>query len=150
MKSVNQFFCALHVFLYRLTQGKIGGQMEGRNMLLLTTIGRKSGKTRVAPLGYVADGDGYLVLASVAGAPKNPGWYWNALEQSAPVEIQINDAKMTVHVAEIQGEERELAYAKYKQIMGVELIDGYEKKANRVFPLLRLTPQHVSTDAATR
>lgn len=109
-------------------------------MLLITTIGRRSGKTRVNPICYVPDGDDYLVLASASGAPKHPGWYWNAVEKSAPVSIQIKDTTVAVEVAEIRGDEREPAYEKYKQAMGADLINSYEEKAGLIFPLLRLTP----------
>ncbi|NDJ76500.1 MAG: nitroreductase family deazaflavin-dependent oxidoreductase [Chloroflexi bacterium] len=141
MKLLNKFFIALHVFIYRKSGGKLWGKEGGRDVLLMTTIGRKTGKARVNPVCYVPDGDGYLVLASAAGAPKRPGWYWNAVKGLAPVAIQIKDSIMAVHVVEIQGDERETAYEKYKQAMGVELINRYEKKAGIDFPLLRLTPQ---------
>lgn len=141
MEFLYRAFVAVHVFLYRLTNGRVGGKEGGRDVLLLTTVGRRSGKTRTKPIVYLPDGDNYLVMASAAGTPKHPGWYWNATDDSSPVEIQIKDATIPVTVAELQGEERELAYDKYKQAMGVELIEGYEKKAaGRVFPVLRLTP----------
>ncbi len=141
-KTLNRWASAVHVWLYRRTNGKIGARMEGFDVLLLTTIGRKTGKTRVLPLVYLPDGDGYLILASAAGTPTPPGWYWNATAGSSPVSIQINDMTTTVDVAELEGDAREAAYTKYKQHIGVERIELYERRSNhRVFPILRLTPQ---------
>lgn len=140
MKLIFKFFIALHVFVYRRTGGKVWGQESGNDVLLLTTLGRKSGKTRINPVCYVPDGNGYLILASAAGAPQHPGWYWNAIQGSAPVSIQIKDKHMQVGVTELTGQEREQCYEVYKQAMGVERINGYEQKANHLtFPLLRLS-----------
>jgi deazaflavin-dependent oxidoreductase (nitroreductase family) len=140
MKLIFQFFIALHVWIYRRTGGKVWGQEGGNDVLLVTTIGRKSGKKRINPVCYVPDDNGYLVLASAAGAPKHPGWYWNAVKGSNPVNIQVKDKQMQVHVTELTGPERENCYEAYKQAIGVEQINGYEKKAShRTFPLLRLS-----------
>jgi len=52
-----------NVFLYRLTDGRLGSRMAGQNVLLLHTTGRKSGKSYVTPLNYFRDGKNFLVLA---------------------------------------------------------------------------------------
>jgi hypothetical protein len=68
----------LHVTLYRLTNGRIGGRfIAGSPILLLTTTGRKSGKRRTRPLAYVRDDDRYVLCASNGGSPRHPGWYHN-------------------------------------------------------------------------
>jgi deazaflavin-dependent oxidoreductase (nitroreductase family) len=81
---------AVHVFLYRLTGGRIGGSMWGFNLLLLTTIGRKSGKEHTTPLGCFDYEGGYVVAATNGGLPNNPGWYYN-LKSKPQVTIQIKD-----------------------------------------------------------
>ena len=64
---------------YRANGGKVGGMWEGRPLLLLTTIGAKSGQRRTNPTMYLRDGDRLLVFASKSGAPTNPDWYYNLL-----------------------------------------------------------------------
>jgi hypothetical protein len=68
----------LHVSLYQLTNGRIGGRfIAGSPILLLTTIGRRTGKRRTRPLAYVRDGERYVLCASNGGSPAHPGWYHN-------------------------------------------------------------------------
>ena len=62
---------------FRANGGKVGGMFDGVPLLLLTTTGAKSGATRVNPLAFFQDGDRYIIIASYAGAPKNPPWYYN-------------------------------------------------------------------------
>lgn len=139
MKLFFQLFMAIHVGLYRLTGGKMGGHMNGGDVLLLTTTGRKSGKKRTTPLMYLRDGDDYLIGASAAGAPKHPGWYWNATKGTAPVQIQVDDKVMQVAVTDVQGEERDAYYERFKQ--AVDSFRQYEEKTERTIPVLKLTPQ---------
>jgi deazaflavin-dependent oxidoreductase (nitroreductase family) len=63
----------LHVTLYRLTGGRLGG----RNIILLTTTGKKSGQSRTRPLFHMKDRGDYIVIASAGGSAKNPAWYAN-------------------------------------------------------------------------
>ena len=64
---------------FRDNGGKVGGQFEGATLLLLHTTGAKSGNVRVNPLVYTKDGERFVVIASKAGAPTNPDWYYNVL-----------------------------------------------------------------------
>ncbi len=64
---------AAHVPLYRLLKGRF----VGRNILILTTIGRRTGRRRSTPLYYVSDEDGYVVIASNGGEDRYPGWWYN-------------------------------------------------------------------------
>src|SRR5207253_1884739 len=68
---------AIHVALYRLTGGRIGGRAFGAPVLLLTARGRKTGKARTTPLLYLEDGDRLVVVASKGGAPRHPAWFLN-------------------------------------------------------------------------
>ncbi len=67
----------VHRRVYRLTGGKLGGRLGSMPVLLLTTIGRKSGRPHTQPLTYTQSGDGYAVIASKGGAPQHPLWYLN-------------------------------------------------------------------------
>ena len=79
---------AVHRALYRATGGRIGARAGSAHMLLLTTLGRRSGQRRVTPLLYVEDGGRFVVVASNAGDDRHPAWLLNLRKQPA-VEIQI-------------------------------------------------------------
>lgn len=84
---------------FRTNGGKVGGQFEGAPLLLLHTIGAKSGQERINPLVYTADGEQFVVIASKGGAPTNPDWYYNVLANPAvTVEIGVEhlQARATV------------------------------------------------------
>ena len=68
---------SVHRFVYRATGGRLGGNLGGRKTLLLTTIGRRSGRERVTPLLYVDDGEDFVVVASNAGDDRHPAWWLN-------------------------------------------------------------------------
>ena len=69
-----------HVERYLATDGEDGAIWEGAQVIILTTTGRRSGKLRRTPLIRVRDGDNYLVVASMGGAPTHPQWYLNITE----------------------------------------------------------------------
>lgn len=77
-----------HVRQYEATDGKVGHDWNGADVLILRTLGRKSGETRKFALIYGRDGDDYVLVASKGGAPDNPGWYKN-LVAHPEVEIQV-------------------------------------------------------------
>jgi deazaflavin-dependent oxidoreductase (nitroreductase family) len=73
---------------HRANGGKLSGAMEGRTVLLLTTMGRRSGEQRTTVLGYGRHGDRLVVIASNNGAPSAPAWYHNLLaDPNATVEL---------------------------------------------------------------
>jgi deazaflavin-dependent oxidoreductase (nitroreductase family) len=125
----------IHIFLYRLTSGRIGGSMRGFGVLLLTTTGRKTGKRRTTPLGYFEHEGGYVVTASNAGFDQHPAWYLN-LKSNPRVAIQVMSKRMDA-VAEIAGpQERSRLWARL-----IELAPGYaryEERTKREIPMVIL------------
>ena len=84
----------LHDTIYRKTDGWIGHLIPGPpRLLLLHTVGAKTGIARTNSLSYAKDGDAYLVVASKGGAPKAPGWYFN-LKADPQVEINVGPKRM--------------------------------------------------------
>src|SRR5689334_5482851 len=110
MKSIFKFMMQAMVFLYRLTKGGFGGKMAGLNVLLLTTTGRKSGKTRTTPLGFFEEDGGYVIIASNAGADTNPAWYFN-LKSNPEVQIEIKEQKLNATAEVIPSEKRREMWA---------------------------------------
>ena len=83
-----------HIKDYVATDGKKGHSWRGLPTLLLTTVGRRSGKLRRTALIYGQDGKKYLVVASNGGAADHPQWYLNLLKTSA-VEVQVGADKFS-------------------------------------------------------
>jgi len=138
MKYMMQFFTALHVFFYRLSGGKFGGRMGAGNILLLDSIGRKSGKARTTPVMYIQEGTSYVVAASAGGGPVNPGWYHN-LRTAGSTTIQVMGNKMTASVVEADPVRRDQLWAKI--VAAMPQFKGYETRTTRKIPLLILTPR---------
>ena len=123
---------------FRANHGRIGGQFEGAPVLLLHSIGARSGEERVSPMMYVPDGDRYLVFASAAGADRNPAWYWN-LVANPNASIEVGDEHLGVRAVELTGAERDEKYA--EQAKRYPGFAEYERKTTRTIPVLALIPR---------
>ena len=124
-----------HVSLYRATHGRLGSM--GGTVLLLTTIGAKSGQPRTNPLMGVAHEDGWLVAASAGGAPRHPGWFHNIVANPAvTVEKGSEELAMTARVA--GDEERPSLWAKIVDFD--KRFAGYETKVDRQIPVVIIEP----------
>jgi len=139
MKFMVKLFMDLQVFLYRLTGGKIGGEMGRFKVLILTTKGRKSGKIFSNPVGYFERDGGYLIVASNAGKVRNPSWYYNIKGNPADVTIQVNDKKMKAKPEILLGGPRKPLW---DWVVSIAPNYGeYEKKTVREIPLVFLKAQ---------
>ncbi|WP_410564448.1 nitroreductase family deazaflavin-dependent oxidoreductase [Amycolatopsis sp. cmx-4-61] len=121
---------------FRANGGKVGGMFEGKNVLLLTTIGAKSGQERLSPLVYTKHGDRYVIAASMGGAPKNPAWYHN-LVANPKVTVEVGTEKFEATATVIADRaERDRLYA--GMVAHAEGFADYEKKTDRVIPIVVL------------
>jgi len=120
---------------FRANAGQVGGSWQGRDLLLLTTTGRKSGKQHTTPTAYTRDGDRLLVYASNSGAPTHPGWYLNLLADPKVV-VEVGDESYGATAAPLEGEERERQYA--AQTERVAAFGEYQKNTTRVIPVVAL------------
>jgi len=136
MKIFMQMWMAIHVFIYRLTNGKIGGRM-GSEVLLLDTVGRKSGKQRTNPVMFFQDGSAYVITASAGGGPANPGWYYN-LQAHPQTTIQVMGQRIHVAASEADPVERERLWAKL--VSQSPQFKRYETRTTRKIPMLILKP----------
>ncbi|MFG1792880.1 nitroreductase family deazaflavin-dependent oxidoreductase [Nocardia sp. NPDC049149] len=122
---------------FRNNAGKVGGPFEGADLLLLTTIGAKSGQARVSPVAYVRDGDRLVIIASKAGAPTNPDWYYN-LRANPEVTIEVGTETHKATATPItEGPERDRLYAAMVAVMPG--FADYQEKTDRVIPVVTLT-----------
>jgi proline iminopeptidase len=125
-----------HVKRYRETDGEEGHiWREGSTILLLTTVGRKSGRESTTPLIYGLDGDNPVIVASKGGAPEHPGWYRNLVKNPA-AHVQILGEKFPVRAHDAEGEERERLW---KMMNGIwKHYDEYQTKTDRQIPVVVL------------
>jgi deazaflavin-dependent oxidoreductase (nitroreductase family) len=137
-KNIFRLTMAIHIFLYRLTGGRFGGQMRDFKVLLLTTIGRKSGQKRTTPLGYFDYDGAYVITASNAGLPSNPGWYYN-LKDNARVTVQVNDEIMTAVAEEVKGDLRSQLWDRLVEL--APSYADYPKRTTREIPMVILRPE---------
>lgn len=137
MKLLMSFFIALNVWLYRSSGGRVMGKMRGAPILLLTTRGRKSGRSRTVPLLYLKDGETFVIVASFAGAPKDPAWYLNLVAQPK-VNLQVGsqrfDAKARRASLEEKGRLWPRLVALYPQYA------DYQKRTPRNIPVVIVSP----------
>lgn len=137
MKYLFKLFMALHVAGYRLSGGKMGGTMRGVKVILLTTQGRKSGKSYTTPLGCFYHPDGYVIVASNAGLPTNPAWYYN-LKNNPQVTAQVLDKLIPVTAEILSGPARTQVWQQV--ITTAPAYADYEKQTTREIPLILLRP----------
>ena len=115
--------------------GKAFGTMPA---LVLTTVGRKTGKQRRTPLAYIPEEHGkWLIIAAYAGAVENPAWYYNLAANPDRVSIELDGNPYQVAVEELHGNERNLAWKRITQANS--RFAEYQKKTDRELPVIRLT-----------
>jgi proline iminopeptidase len=125
-----------HVRRYRETDGADGYVWkEGSTILLLTTIGRRTGEQRTVPLIHGMDGDNPVIVASKGGAPADPGWYRN-LVKTPEVEVQILGERFPARARTAEGEERERLWRMMNGIW--RYYDDYQTRTDREIPVVVL------------
>jgi deazaflavin-dependent oxidoreductase (nitroreductase family) len=121
---------------FEATEGAEANQLRGRPIIVLTTVGAKSGKLRKTALMRVEHEGEYAVVASKGGAPEQPAWYYN-LVANPEVELQDGAAKHDYIAREVQGEEREAWWRRANETWPD--YDGYQAKTDRQIPVFVLT-----------
>jgi deazaflavin-dependent oxidoreductase (nitroreductase family) len=96
---------ALHAFVYRTTNGRLGHRLVNNDMLLLTTVGRLTGREHTVPLLYLRDDDRLVVIASYGGRPTHPEWYRN-LDAHPKASVQMLGEHFDVETTTMTGIER--------------------------------------------
>ena len=130
-----RFFSRLQARGFRRSRG--GSTQGGVDAILLHTVGARSGEPRSALLGYLAEGnDSWLVIASLAGAARNPGWLYN-LAKDPHATIEFGDARrIEVTAVTLDGADLEAAWARIAR--EAPEYAKYLAKTDRPIPVLRL------------
>jgi deazaflavin-dependent oxidoreductase (nitroreductase family) len=144
-----------HLARYIATDGEDGYLWDARlgggeglvPTLLLTTIGRKSGKSLTLPLIFGRAGEDYVVVASKGGAPTHPGWYLN-LEATPRVEVQVKGEKFTAQAHTANASERAALWPKMVQIYAP--YQQYQAKTPREIPVVILRRAAATNRPASR
>jgi deazaflavin-dependent oxidoreductase (nitroreductase family) len=121
-------------------QFRSGGEIEGMQrdrLLLLTTVGRRSGEPRVVPMMFHRDGDRVLVIASNMGAPTHPDWYLN-LVADEHVTVEVGDQKYAAVAVPTVGADRDRVWAELKA--AYPFFADHEQQTDREIPVVALTP----------
>lgn len=129
---------AEHVERYLATGGAEGYEWNGAHCIILTTRGRRSGALRRSPLIRVVDGDRYLVVASMGGAPKHPQWYGNILEDP---DVTIHDRDQVHELRARVASPEEKAELWPVAVAAWPAYDDYQAKTEREIPLVICEPR---------
>jgi deazaflavin-dependent oxidoreductase (nitroreductase family) len=125
------------IFLYRVTGGKFGGHVQGLQVLLLTTTGRKTGKKRTTPLGYFIENGNYVITASNAGFDTHPAWFHN-LRTNPRVQIEVQNQEMQAEADIASAEKRTSLWSKLISLSPA--YGNYSRKTSREIPMVILRP----------
>ncbi len=120
---------------FRANGGRVGGRFEGMDMLLLHTVGARSGQPRINPLAYRRDGDRLVIMESKAGAPTNPDWYHNVVARP-DVEVEVGTERVAMRARVAEGDERDRLWEATKAAMPG--FAEYETMTTRRIPVVVL------------
>lgn len=132
----------VHDAIYQRTNGRIGHRLPGAPpSLLLHTTGAKTGLARTNTLSYARDGNTYLIVASLGGAPRSPGWYHN-LKANPDVEINVGPRRFGVTARPLLPDDAD--YARLWQVVNANNANrytAYQRRTSRPIPVVVLTPR---------
>ena len=126
----------LHRWIYRLSGGRVGGRLIGMPVLLLTTVGRRSGRPHTNALTYLPQGSDIVIIASNGGAPKHPDWFLN-LRAHPDVTVELGRRRLAMRAREATGPERETLWPRIVQMNS--RYAGYQSRTTRRIPVVVLT-----------
>lgn len=126
-----------NTWIYRRTNGKLGGVFQNAPVALLTTTGRKTGEPRVSPLLYLREGDRVILGASRGGSDKHPLWYLN-LKANPKVTVQIKDETLSLTARDANDAEREEYWP--KMVAMYPTFEDYKSWTDRVIPIVICDP----------
>ena len=137
MIDCRKFFTVANVFVYQKTKGQLGNRMGRQSVLLLNSIGRKSGKQHTTTLSYYRDESTYLVMGSNWGKENHPDWYFNLMQQPRTI-IQVGPNIIQVEARAARGEEYQRLWELVTRLNDQYI--HYQTGLKRKIPIVILTP----------
>ncbi len=128
----------IHAAIFRLSRGRVSASVGGVRMLLLTAKGRRSGKPRSVPLGYILDDASYLVIASYGGSNNHPAWYLNLLKEPRAT-VLASGRRIAVTAHPVDAEAREQLWPRV--VAKAPIYQKFQDRTERQIPLVLLTPE---------
>ena len=129
----------LHARLYRASGGRVLPRwFAGAPVLILETIGRRSGHKRATPVLYLRDGNAFIVLAANAGADRTPAWWLN-LRAAGVGEVVVGPRRMRVRPRLLSGTERDRLWRAFVDMY--PQAEHYTRFTDRELPLIALEPE---------
>jgi deazaflavin-dependent oxidoreductase (nitroreductase family) len=132
---------------FRANHGKVGGRFVDSPLLLLHTVGARTGRARINPLTYLPDGDRFVVFATDRGAPRHPDWFHNVVARPS-VQVEVGDEILTATATVAEEPERSELFA--RQAAALPRLGGYQEKTSRTIPVVILTPSPAGAEDARR
>jgi F420H(2)-dependent quinone reductase len=137
LKLVQAFVVDPNARLYRWTGGRLGGKVKGAPVLLLDHVGRKTGRSRTAPVIYLKDGDDLVIVASRSGSDAMPAWFLN-LKANPGTTVQVGRERRAVRAREATAEEKERLWPRLVEMFPD--YDVYRRRTEREIPVVILSP----------
>lgn len=127
-----------HAALFRLTGGWLGSRLVDNDILLLATVGARSGKTHTVPLLYIREGGDPIVVASYGGRPTHPDWFVN-LVANPDVVVQVGSESWDGRAEVVPDVVRSKLWPRIEAAYEGYAI--YQERTTRIIPLVRLLDQ---------
>jgi F420H(2)-dependent quinone reductase len=141
LERIGERVLRLHGLIYEKTNGLVGHRIPGISpSLMLHTLGAKTGQVRTSTLSYARDHHDYLIVASMGGAPRSPGWYHN-LKKQPDVEINVGQDRFHVRARSVLPDDSD--YPRLWQVVNDNNADryrAYQTRTERPIPIVVLTP----------
>jgi deazaflavin-dependent oxidoreductase (nitroreductase family) len=136
-RPVMKALYGLIIGLFRVLRGRL--RIMGMPLLLLTTVGARSGRPHTTPLAWFPDGDdAWLVTATAGGSARHPAWYFNMARNPGAVWIEIGTRRLQVRPESLKEGDREAAWRRI--VAQAPQFGPYGEKTDRVIPVIRLRP----------
>src|ERR1051326_8449926 len=132
----------IHVKIYRWTGGGVGARIAGNRILLLTTVGRKTGQSRTTPVTYLPIGEDMTIIGGAAGAARHPGWWLNLLAHPQ-ARVQLGRRTLRVSATRATPEEQERLWARHPAERA--LFEAMQQRVPRDIPIVVLRPLNAPT-----
>ena len=128
---------ALHAAVFRATNGVVGRRLVANDMLLLTTVGRRTGRHHTVPLLYLGAGDRLVVIASYGGRDQHPEWYLNLVDEPHAT-VRVGATTSPVRAETMHRDDREAWWPRIVEAYGD--YEVYQSRTRREIPTVWLHP----------